>query len=76
MGICTEALRLVIDHCFGVKGFSTLWGTYFPSNPASGRVMEKCGFTDTGRETVCPNLEVGSDQPVRVLRKDNDRLIQ
>lgn len=76
MGICTEALRLVIDHCFGVKGFSTLWGTYFPSNPASGRVMEKCGFTDTGRETICPNLEVGSDQPVRVLRKDNDRLIQ
>jgi hypothetical protein len=38
--------------------------------------MEKCGFADTGRETVCPNLEVGSDQPVRVLRKDNDRLIQ
>ena len=75
-GICTEALGLVIDHCFGVKGFSTLWGTYFPSNPASGRVMEKCGFTDTGRETVCPNLEVGSDQPVRVMRKDNDRLIQ
>ena len=75
-GICTEALGLVIDHCFGVKGFSTLWGTYFPSNPASGRVMEKCGFVDTGRETVCPNLEVGSDQPVRVMRKDNDRLIQ
>ena len=75
-GICTEALGLVIDHCFGEKGFSTLWGTYFPSNPASGRVMEKCGFTDTGRETLCPNLEVGSDQPVRVMRKDNYRLIQ
>ena len=75
-GICTEALGLVMDHCFGEKGFSTLWGTYFPSNPASGRVMEKCGFTDTGRETICPNLEVGSDQPVRVLRKDNDILIQ
>lgn len=76
MGICTEALGLVIEHCFNVKGFSTLWGTYFPSNPASGRVMEKCGFTDTGRETLCPNLEVGSDQPVKVMRKDNDRLIQ
>ena len=76
MGICTEALGLVVDHCFRVKGFSTLWGTYFPSNPASGRVMEKCGFVDTGMETVCPNLEVGSDQPVRVMRKDNDRLIQ
>ena len=69
-GICTEALRLVIDYCFNVKGFTTLWGDYFPGNPASGRVMEKCGFVDTGREVLCPNLEVGSDRPVRVLRLD------
>ena len=75
-GICTEAMRAVVGHCLDAKGFATLWGSYFPSNPASGRVMEKCGFEDTGRETVCPNLEVGSDQPVRVMRKDNDRLIQ
>ena len=67
-GICTEALQLVVDHCFNDKGFTTLWGTYFISNPASGRVMEKCGFADTGEETVCPNLEVGSDQPVRVKK--------
>lgn len=75
-GICTEALQLIIDHCFRKEGLATLWGCFFPTNPASGRVMEKCGFVDTGRETVCPNLEVGSDQPVRVMRKDNDRLIQ
>ena len=67
-GICTEALQLVIGHCFNDKGFTTLWGTYFTSNPASGRVMEKCGFTETGEETRCPNLEVGSDQPVRVKK--------
>lgn len=67
-GICTEALKLVIGHCFQEKGFTTLWGTYFPSNPASGRVMEKCGFADTGKETVCPHLEVGADYPVRVMR--------
>jgi hypothetical protein len=35
---------------------------------ASGRVMEKCGFVDTGEETICPNLEVGSDCPVRVMK--------
>lgn len=69
-GICTEALRLVVDHCFRERGFSTLWGDYFPSNPASGRVMEKCGFMDTGEETQCPKLEVGSDRPVRVLQLD------
>ena len=67
-GICTEALRMVIDYCFNEKGFTVLWGDYFPSNPASGRVMEKCGFVDTGEETLCPNLEVGSDRPVRIMK--------
>ena len=69
-GICTEALRLVIDYCINVKHFTVLWGDFFPSNPASGRVMTKCGFQDTGREVICPNLEIGSDQPVRVLKLD------
>lgn len=67
-GICTEAMSLVVDYCIREKGFTTLWGSYFPDNPASGRVMEKCGFTDTGQETLCPNLEVGSDCPVRVMK--------
>lgn len=67
-GICTEALRLIVDYCFTEKGFTILWGTYFPTNPASGRVMEKCGFCDTGEETICSNLEVGSDQPVKVMK--------
>ena len=66
-GICTEAMRVVVDYCFNVKGFSVLWGDYFPHNPASGRVMEKLGFRDTGRQVICPNLEMGSDQPVKVL---------
>ena len=67
-GICTEALRLVVDHCFREKGFTALWGDFFTDNPASGRVMEKCGFTPTGEETCCPKLEVGSDRPVKVMR--------
>ena len=67
-GICTEALQLVIDHCINEKGFTVLWGDYFLDNPASGRVMEKCGFVDTGEETLCPRLEVGSDRPVRVMK--------
>ena len=54
------------------KDFTMLWGDYFPSNPASGRVMEKCGFVDTGKETLCPNLEVGSDRPVRVMKLERN----
>ena len=67
-GICTEALEMVVDYCLNEKGFTVLWGSFFPSNPASGRVMEKCGFKDTGEETLCPNLEVGSDSPVRIMK--------
>ena len=67
-GICTEALQLLIDYCFKTKGSRTIWSDFFVDNPASGRVMEKCGFRDTGRETVCPKLEVGADRPVRVMR--------
>lgn len=69
-GLCTEAMRAVIDHCFNVKGFKTLWGDHFVENPASGRVMEKCGFRDIGVEIRCPKLEVGADLPVRVMRLD------
>jgi len=66
-GICSEALQLVVDYCFESKGFSMLWGDYFPDNPASGKVMEHCGFVDTGRETLCPNLLVGADRPVKIM---------
>lgn len=69
-GICTEALRLLIDYCFREKGFRTLWADYFPDNPASGKVMEKCGFRDTGLVNRCSRLQIGSDKPVRIMRLD------
>ena len=72
-GICTEALRKVIEYCFQIKGFTALWGDYFPENPASGKVMEKCGFVDTGKEALCPNLEVGGDRPVRVMELERNK---
>lgn len=67
-GICTEAMQAVVNYCFNVKGFSVLWGDFFPENPASGRVMEKIGFVDTGRRVICPNLEVGADKKVIVMK--------
>ncbi|MBO7460850.1 MAG: hypothetical protein J6T53_08100 [Bacteroidales bacterium] len=32
------------------------------------RRAEKCGFIDTGKETICPNLAVGADRPVKVMK--------
>lgn len=68
-GLCTEALFLVIEHCKATGGFSTLYGEHFIDNPASGRVMEKCGFLDTGIRKTCPELMVGSQKEVRVLER-------
>ncbi len=70
VGPRTEAHRAMIDYCFNVKGFLTLWSDFFVDNPASGRVMEKCGFVDTGRENMCSHLYHGDDRPVHVMRLD------
>ncbi len=46
-GYATEALRLVVDQAkrIGAKG---LQAETFPENPASARVLEKCGFRYRG----------------------------
>ena len=67
-GICTEALRLLVDYCFDVEGMQSLISGHFVDNPASGRVMEKCGFVATGDIAFDPNLYAGADRPIRVLR--------
>lgn len=72
-GICTEALQWLVDYCFKEQRFNALWGDFFVDNPASGRVMEKCGFQFTGQETTCPNLYGGAGRKVRVMKMENDR---
>ena len=47
-GFATEAARAVIDHAFGTLGHDVLLGGARISNPASRRVLEKCGFQWTG----------------------------
>ena len=48
-GYATEAVRAVIDHAFGDLGYdAVVAGGARVSNPASRRVLEKCGFQWTG----------------------------
>jgi RimJ/RimL family protein N-acetyltransferase len=47
-GFATEAVRAVIDHAFGELQHETLQAGARVSNPASRRVLEKCGFQWTG----------------------------
>jgi RimJ/RimL family protein N-acetyltransferase len=48
LGYATEAVRAVIDHAFGNLGHEALQSGARVSNPASRRVLEKCGFQWTG----------------------------
>lgn len=70
-GIATEALQAIVDYCFTIQHHTALWGGHFEDNPSSGRVMEKCGFTERGSVSNCANLEVGNDKPVRTLCLEN-----
>lgn len=70
-GLCSEALEAMIDFCFNIKGFTTLWSDFFTNNPASGRVMEKCGFQDTGEINWLSNLYNGEKSPIKIMRLDN-----
>lgn len=47
-GLMTEAVQAVIDYFFTVVGFNRIYAFHAPENPASGRVMQKCGMTREG----------------------------
>ena len=72
-GYCTEALQAMIRYCYEKKNFQTIWSDFFIDNPASGRVMEKCGFIDTGKENYCSNLYHGTDRPVHIMKLEKNQ---
>ena len=47
-GCMTEALRRVIDYTFDAMDINRIEAQHELDNPASGRVMEKCGMTREG----------------------------
>ena len=67
-GICTEALLLVLKYVCQQTSIPSLASGHFTDNPASGRVMEKCGFLPTGDFCYDNSLYGGSQRPIRVLR--------
>lgn len=67
-GICTEALRLVINQIRKTTNIPSLICGHFVENPVSGRVMEKCGFVATGETYFDATQYQGEGKPIRVLR--------
>ncbi|MDV2481084.1 GNAT family N-acetyltransferase [Methanoculleus sp. Wushi-C6] len=48
-GYATEAVGAVIGYGFSALGLHRVHAIHFSRNPASGRVMEKCGMVHEGR---------------------------
>ena len=67
-GICTEALGLLINRIVSLTGIESVVSGHYVDNPASGRVMEKCGFVATGECCTSSSLYGDSSRKIRVLR--------
>ena len=72
-GICTEALQAMLDHIRNTTDYKSLISGHFVDNPASGRVMEKCGFVATGETYFDETQYQGEGKPIRVLRLEIER---
>ena len=59
---------LMLDYCINEKHIENIWADHFTGNPASGRVMEKCGFSDTGMLNRCSQLVGGDKDMVKVFK--------
>lgn len=47
-GIASEAARVLIEFGFDILGIERLTASHYKGNPASGRVLTKVGFRETG----------------------------
>ncbi|HAH08897.1 MAG TPA: 30S ribosomal protein S5 alanine N-acetyltransferase [Alphaproteobacteria bacterium] len=47
-GLMTAAVQAVLGHCFTALNFHRVEAACLPSNAASKRVLEKCGFREEG----------------------------
>ena len=66
-GYATEAARAVVDFAFTELGHDTLSAGARVTNPASRRILEKCGFQWTG-VGLCRIRALGSSVPVDRFR--------
>jgi len=68
-GYATEAARALVDHAFADLGYERLSCRARVSNPASRRVLEKCGFQWTGVSLIRIRA-LQSSAPVDCFRLD------
>lgn len=71
-GYMSEAVQALIDFGFAELGLNRIFATYFTNNPASQRVMLKCGMTFEGiqRQAVIKWGEARDLGMCAILRQD------
>ena len=71
-GITTEALSLLVDFFFNQVGINRIESRHNTANPASGRVMEKCGliYEGTQRDGDFDNQGICDTALYAILAKD------
>lgn len=66
-GLVSEGVPVVLAHAFEDLGFDTIFAGHATLNPASGRILEKCGFTVIG-EGAAWSIANKADLPSKFLR--------
>lgn len=76
-GLASEALRILTAHAFASTDLERLQATVLVWNPASGRVLEKCGYNREGllRRSAAKDGEVVDTWLYARLRGEPDRAI-
>lgn len=71
-GLMTEAVRAVLKECFCTLKLHRVEAQHFTANPASGRVMEKCGMMHEGhmRQRIFNKGEFRDVEMWAILRSD------
>lgn len=72
-GLTTEAAKAILRYMFEEIGMERVCATHDVDNPASGRVMEKCGMTHEGtlRKHYLRHDGVRSDAKIYGILKDD-----
>ena len=68
-GYATEAVRAMIDYAFSSLDHTALQAGARVTNPASRRILEKCGFQWTG-VGLCRIRAISSSAPIDLFRLD------
>ena len=67
-GFATEIGRALVAHAFATFDWRSITACVFDENPGSARVLEKLGFSETGRCSG-PSAAQGRALPMRTFRR-------